>query len=163
MNQRRLFHYLAVLLLCSMPMLVGCGSHAASTAQATATTQPTATTQASPTLPPMTVPVPPNCPAVAPGFFPTGVYQSSVDSSIIKFLPNGEHIHDSGARADCYIVNQQHILIFAKAPCYDTSTDYGDYTWAFNGKALRFTRVHDDCLPRASGFPDVDWIKLADA
>lgn len=162
MNHQCPSHALAALLLSSMLLLVGCTSHAASTAQATAAIQATATLEPSPTLPPVTVPVPPNCPPVAPGFFPTGVYQSSMDSSIIKFLPNGEHIHDAGARTDCYIVSQQHILIFGKAPCYDTATDYGDYTWTFNGKALRFTRVYDDCLLRASSLPDIDWIKQTD-
>lgn len=162
MDQRNPYRSLAVLSLSILFLLVGCGpNHIGSTVQAPAT--PQATLGVSPTLQPVTVPVPPNCPLVAPGSFPTGTYQSSVDSSIIKFLPNGEHIHDAGARMDCYIVTRQHILIFAAAPCYDTATDYGDYLWSFNGKALRFTRVFDDCLLRAGNLPDVDWIKQTGA
>lgn len=50
-------------------------------------------------------------------------------------------------------------VTFTETKGGDCSGVQGAYTWAFDGKALTFTKVQDDCVPRSRDFPSGPWIK----
>jgi hypothetical protein len=96
-----------------------------------------------------------------PGFdagdrFPTGSYKISVEreSPTITFAPDGSIVLKNGRQVKIegrYTINGDQVLIKMKEKRGETEMaceGEGRYRWGFNGKAIRLTKMADDCLGR---------------
>lgn len=157
---------LALLLGVMLLVAGGCGASVQSpTAQVTATARPTATATVPPTptvtLQPIHIQVPPHCSPVAASTFPMGTYANANDKTdLLKFQTNGELVHDVNLVV-CFLVVQKHLIIVDTVECQDTATEYGYYTWSFDGKVLQFQYLRDHCYKRAASVIAQGWIKQA--
>ncbi len=94
--------------------------------------------------------------------FPTGVYNGTGDNTglITEFKADGTvSISDNTGivwDTTMYKVSGNQIVFSGGKTCFPSE---GTYTWAFDGKALKFTFVSDNCADRKGALTSSDWIK----
>ena len=94
--------------------------------------------------------------------FPTGVYNSTGDNtglsmeyradSTVSLTDNTGHEWDRMQ----YKVSGNQIVFSGGKYCFPSE---GTYSWMFDGKALKFTAVSDNCSDRKGTMVSSDWTK----
>jgi hypothetical protein len=95
--------------------------------------------------------------------FPTGTFDALDGSSKLEFGADGTYVATVIAfglpgvdmERGTYRVSGNQVVIKGD---YCGTTE-GTYTWAFNGKSLKFTAVSDACADRNGSMVGVDWTK----
>jgi len=94
-------------------------------------------------------------PAPAPGAFPTGAFANFAWSW--EFKTDGSFVSSGppGSETGTYAVNGDRVVI----TCQCCGPVDGTYSWAYDGKALKFTAQEDACTNRKQVLDGSTWMK----
>jgi hypothetical protein len=93
--------------------------------------------------------------------FPIGSYSSG--EFTITFYKDGNHavsVNDNVVVKGSYTVTQNQIVMTDKEGQYACDgSKPGKYSWEFDGKALKFEKLEDECDGRAGALSGQSWVK----